>query len=354
MPRPSFSTHPWGVALSPLNVRFPLAVNVAASFHGSDLLPMDPKPAAAARTTSFAVGAIACLALSLLAALPGAGAATVVVTPTDLASWQLRHGSCGAPTTGNQTFEAGPASPPLGSGSLQISVGSNGDSFETFRHSGLNGTRLSDLTSLSYSSYTEVDGLGGQAIYLILAVSTTGGNVVDDQLFFEPVYQSGHNASIPAQGPLVATLWQSWDALRGGWWSVNGFAGAGPGSNVRTLADYAAAFPAASLVDGSSGGIRLSTGCGGGAWVGFVGNVDNVTLGNAVQTTTYDFEATAPPATGSTTTSASLSSTTDPGSDGSSTTSTTEVPFFPSWAALGVALLAGVGGAYFVLRRRLR
>ncbi len=308
---------------------------------------MNPKPTT---TRTLHLTLIPAIALALaLAGLPGAAAAPTVVSPTDLDGWQFRHGTCGAPTTGNQTFEPGPAVPPLGTGSLQISVGANGDSFETFRNSGFNGTLLSALTSLGYSAYTDVDGVGGQAIYLILAVSTTGGNVVDDQLFFEPAYQSGQSASIPTQGPLAVDVWQPWDALIGGWWSLNGFAGAGPGADVKTLAEYSAAFPNASLVDGASGSVRLSTGCGSGAWPGFVGNVDNVTIGSAVRTVTYDFETMS-----STTTTSSTSSTSSSGTNTTSSTSTTEVPFFPTWAALGIGLVAGVGGAFLLVRRRVR
>ena len=44
----------------------------------------------------------------------------------------------------------------------QINIGTDGDSFAGFRTTEFNGVPLSALTSLSYSTYTQVDGSGDQ------------------------------------------------------------------------------------------------------------------------------------------------------------------------------------------------
>src|SRR3712207_6705853 len=72
------------------------------------------------------------------------------------------------------TFITGPGSPPLGTGSAQFSMGSHGNNAAQLRNPNFHGTKLSDLTALSYSTYVTQDGSGGQAPYIILQVDTDG------------------------------------------------------------------------------------------------------------------------------------------------------------------------------------
>jgi len=99
------------------------------------------------------------------------------------------------------------------------------------------------------------------------------------------------------QPSLADSTWQTWDALNGGWWSVEGTAGAGPGTNVKPLSAIIAAEPDATIVNTATGqgGFRVATGYGTGAWDNFVGNADAVTIGVSGNSTTYDFELTPPP-----------------------------------------------------------
>jgi hypothetical protein len=224
-----------------------------------------------------------------------AEAATVVTTPSNFAAsgWAQQHASCGAnPSTGSQTLVNGPGTPPLGSGSYNFTVGSDGDSFETIRYSNLNGVLLTDLDALSYSTYVSQFGSGGQAPYLLLNVDYTGDNAFDDQLFFEPVFQTGAYSGdpVPNQGTLVTGSWQTWDARVGGWWSAN----AGGGPPLVTLASFAAAHPGARIVNAGSpagaGGFRIATGCGGADWTNFIGNADNLSVTVSGNNTTVNFE----------------------------------------------------------------
>jgi hypothetical protein len=214
----------------------------------------------------------------------------VLVWPPNQNGWTIQTSS-----TATAGFVEGPATPPLGVGSGRLSVGSDGDGAAQFRQSNFNGTPLSDLTALSYSSYTSNDGtapaVGDQTVYVMLNVDLDGNGTNDTILFFEPEYQHGYTSAVPDQGDNVLNTWQTWDALHGGWWSTTGAAGANPGGDVKPLSDIVAAFPNARIHNSAtSGSLRLVAGFGAGSWDNFVGNVDNVTVAVGLASATYDFE----------------------------------------------------------------
>jgi hypothetical protein len=231
------------------------------------------------------------LAISVILLPTTALMATLKVTPSSLQGWQTQ-----ASGTASVTFEQGPATPPLGVGSAELRVGSDGNSDAQLRHPGYAGTMLSNLTTLSYSTYVEQFGSGGQAPYLILNVDNNGDGVADDQLFFEPVYQNGMFSGDPVPNqcganPNCVTLnqWQTWDARNGAWWALS----AGTfGPPLITLNTYIAAHPNATIVNSSTGlgGVRIVVGFGAPAWNNFIGNVDNFTIGVSGNNTTYDFD----------------------------------------------------------------
>ena len=211
---------------------------------------------------------------------------TVKVSPAALDGWATQTSG-----TASTAFVAGPETPPLGTGSAQLSVGADGNSGAQVRYTGAAGTKVADLTALSYSTYVEQDGAGGQAPYVILNIDNDNNGTVDDQLFFEPVYQTGAYPGdpVPNQGPLVVGEWQTWNALDGGWWAVS----AGTfGPPLVTLDSYVADHPDATIVNSANGlgGVRLVAGFGAGAWDGFVGNVDNLTVATSLDSNTFVFE----------------------------------------------------------------
>jgi uncharacterized repeat protein (TIGR01451 family) len=243
-------------------------------------------------------GRVPLLIILILAIGIGAHAQTLVVTNSNLQGWvpsAVDVGPGGGGVLGTippaSTFlGAGFETPPAGVGSVHFSVGSDGADAARMRHGGYAGVLLSNLTALSYSTFTEVDGSGGQSPYLILSIDTNGDTTADDFLFFEPVYQTGSYPGdpVPNQGMLVADTWQTWNALVGGWWSANAMTGGPP---LVTLATYAAANPTARIVNsGGAGGVRIQTGSGAGAWNNFLGAADNFTIGVSGTNTTYDFE----------------------------------------------------------------
>ena len=252
-------------------------------------------------------------------------AASVILTvyPGNLEGWQAQTAPGAQPSpssTPSVTFVAGPKTPPVGSGSAQLSVGSDGGASAQLRHPGYAGTVLptptpepsgtpigdidypaaaDELTEITYSTYVQQAGSGGQAPYIVLDVDYDDDGTRDDQLVFEPRYQ-GSDACINVG--VSAGEWQTWNTLeRGCWYSLGGEAGTGPGS-VKRLRDITAARPTPKIVNSASGegGVRVVAGLGAGAWDNFVGNVDKFQIGvgedpeGSPNLTVYDFEPSAP------------------------------------------------------------
>ncbi|MBK9129415.1 MAG: HYR domain-containing protein [Phycisphaerales bacterium] len=197
-------------------------------------------------------------------------------------------------------FVNGPATPPLGSGSIRLTTGP-GDPPPPPPVSGAGGkswlathahdnTLLSAITTLSYSTYVSLS--SGAAAHLTpainLYVDLDGNGSCNTTLVFEPVYV------VSQQGPVVKGVWQTWDTLNGpGWWytSNGGFPAQlpQPGNEFKPLSHYVALFPNAKIVSwGGLPGLNIVTGqnTSGAPWQNFDGNVDNVVFNAAV----YDFE----------------------------------------------------------------
>ena len=269
----------------------------------------------------------------LLLVAASAGATTVVVDPASMDGWTLQVVDTGGTSGG---FQAGPAVAPLGAGSLHEVIGPNGDDFVSLRNVDYQGVKLSEFTTLAYSTYVTTN-VSCQATYIQLSLDLDGNGIfdplgADDILFFEPCYQTGTYAMVsgppvpdqcPATHPdCVATgFWQTWNALGGGWWSLKDGFGGPP---LRTIPDYIATYGDASVINTNAclGGVRLTAGGGAGAWDNFDGNADAFTIGVNGTDTTYDFEpgpGSPPPCDPNSTTTTSTTT---------STTSTT-CPEFP-------------------------
>jgi hypothetical protein len=217
--------------------------------------------------------------------LATASATTIQVTSGSPENWTFTNSD---PSV-SQTFVNGPAPAPLGTGSLHVQIGADGDQYTIARNDAdVVGTALSAVTALSYSTY-ESDYVDGQAIYLSLILSN------NDRLYFEPVYQTGTYGGDPVPNQCAAVpncaglnQWQTWNALAGGWWSNDGYGGSNGGPPNFTLATYAADHSGVTI-----SAIRLVAGGGAGAWDNFDGNVDNLRIATAASDTTWDFEPSA-------------------------------------------------------------
>jgi hypothetical protein len=140
----------------------------------------------------------------------------------------------------------------------------------------------------------------------VIAISTDGSGTLasEDSLFFEPPYQTPGtgNPALPNQGAPALNTWQKWNVFTGGLWDNDGSYNPGTteGSTlgVGSLADFLALYPNATIMNNTAGagneGITLFVGEGSPS-DNFNGYVDNVTIGTASGTTTYDFEPTVVP-----------------------------------------------------------
>jgi hypothetical protein len=216
----------------------------------------------------------------------------VVVQPSNMRGWAFNLSGSGA--TGTGTFSRGPATPPLGQGSVKFILGADGDYVE-LRHGGYTGSLLATIRDLSYSTYVPT-GSGSsndntcQAPYLILTIDNNNDGDPDDNgdniLYFEPCYQ-------PVA--VVRDAWQTWNAQSGQWYPGYNDDGSDrvTGPPTQTLQEYAATHPNARIVNSSNGrgGVRIDAGGGGEITSNDVYYADAYKIGfGSGSTTTYDFE----------------------------------------------------------------
>ena len=246
-----------------------------------------------------ALGALLLSALLAVGAAP-AQAAITTVAPATPGIWQpLLIDATGADLPagdGGATFVTGPAGQPLGAGSASlVTATGHGNGAAQFHSTAFAGTLLSAIRTMAYATHATQTN-GSQLPYIRLTVDVDGNGSADDQLLFEPVYQSGF-ALVPPQAPIQIGAWQAWNARDGGWWAVGGLGGATPGAGVKTLDAIIAAAPQARIVNTSArnGGVSLSSGVVAAA-ERFAGNVDAFTIDTGAGPTTYDFEPGPPPA----------------------------------------------------------
>jgi hypothetical protein len=202
------------------------------------------------------------------------------------------------PYYGTAALVPGPATPPIGTGSAHLATAAGaGDGAAAIATESYDGTLLSSLTSLRYSTY-DVSNNGQQFPYLAISINTNDLAGDTDTLFFEPPYQqpSTGNPSLPDQGAPVQNEWQTWNAFTGGFWDYNGIGNPGtpegstPG--VEPLSAFVATYPDATIASSGYpglGGIAMQVGFGGPS-DNFDGYVDNFTIGIGGVNTTYNFD----------------------------------------------------------------
>lgn len=221
-------------------------------------------------------------------------AGNVTVNPANMNGWETRSSDSTAITS----FRTGPASAPIGNGSVQFNTGTDGDQYTMLYTTAYGGVPLSSITSIGYSTYVHSN-VDGQAPYLVLRIDNTGDGNYDDRLYFEPTYQNGVYGP-PTQCPSFPSLcvghdtWQTWDAFAGVWYDETT-------STYQTLATYLLGHPTATIVNypsagptASPAGVYFVAGAGAPNWNNFSGNVDAFKIGISGAENTYNFEA-APP-----------------------------------------------------------
>ena len=184
------------------------------------------------------IGIVAAASLLIVAAgSTAAVAATTNVNVTDgnLQGWVQQAFDGATSLTPNQQFVAGPGTPPLGGGSLKLSLSTaeNNNRVEVFRTGQYDATPIANLETLTYSTFTPATAGTQEPAYLRLFVDTDGVAGADDTLTFFPA-----SNGTPASG-----TWQTWNAgADTALWSVD------DGPATTTLATYLATNGTATIV----------------------------------------------------------------------------------------------------------
>ncbi len=216
-----------------------------------------------------------------------AEANVVTVSPVNMGSWLFySDGSPGFPEGPNNSlgsFVAGPGSPLRGSGSAEISV--NGERRTNLATYAFANTKLSDITTLRYSTYNPSAGNGGSAVrsaYINFNVSFDGADTWQRRLVFLP----------KDNGVFPQNSWKEFDAIRGGnaLWRFSGPTWpdtAISGETPRTWSDILASYPNIKIRETDAHmGLRVGEPYND----GYTENIDTFTFGTNSGTTIYDFE----------------------------------------------------------------
>lgn len=238
------------------------------------------------KPTSLALAAGFLLALGIPSAALAAPSTEVVLEadvtrqaentpPTD--NWVV-YTRAGTPPTA-ATFREGPATPPLGTGSLELTTATGGEKVFAFNYDHV-GTTLSEVDSVSYSTYRSA-GSAQQVAALNVQIDLNGTETPGgfSTLVFEPVYNTD-------QGVVVSNEWQDWTASGSGvWWStqpINDQCAGATAACDRTWDEIVASNPNAVVL-----GVGPNQGSGN---PGLTTAVDAFTFDE----TTYNFESVAP------------------------------------------------------------
>jgi len=165
---------------------------------------------------------------------------------------------------------------PTGGTSAYFVTGSQPYGWAEIRNPNFTGTQLSSLSALSYMTYVSGSAVSQVAPWMILNIDINDDGEWDDLLYFEPQDQGQS---------VLLNQWQTWDALNGSWWSVDGVAGM-TSVNPKAISEYLNVYPNAKIVNSSAGGgVRVAAGFQSVPW-NFVGYADNITVGGSF----FDFE----------------------------------------------------------------
>ncbi|MFT4038493.1 MAG: hypothetical protein QM692_09960 [Thermomicrobiales bacterium] len=216
------------------------------------------------------------------------GVCTVYVTPADTGGpWVALV----APYTVDNsvlTFQNGPATPPFGSGSVNLTVTDDSFVLANYQYSGV---LLRDITTLAYATYQPSSNTDDptNAGKLLMSIDFFGQNLPYEGIMFTP----------SDNGTVQQDAWQTWDAINSGaaLWSYAQGCGCDwpnstiPGSTLRTWADITSTYKLARITtaDPLFGVVVENTDSG----MTFADDVNTLTFGTTSGTTRYVFGLTA-------------------------------------------------------------
>jgi len=229
----------------------------------------------------------------------------ITVTESNLHGWAKDE-----QYLGKISFANGPSKPPLRKGSLEFNAPVNGHGRQVrMRTDGYLGVLLSSITQLSYSTFVQKAGSKRDVPLLVLLVDIDDDGIEDYHFSFDPRFQNPNDTTgIPTnlgwykpkkmndkairwQYPIRQKVWQTWDALHGGWFTSTTreqtFDTRPP---MYSFSALICKHPNARIVnDKFGGGVRIQAG-GIPMADNFIGNADAFTIGINGKTTVYDFE----------------------------------------------------------------
>jgi hypothetical protein len=245
--------------------------------HKTGLTKVKTKLAIAFTTLGLGVGGV----IGSVAIFGAAHATStpVTVTTTNPQGWAVVQDNSG--TTGGGSFVTGPGTPPLGAGSAELYTNNSNDGY-FLAGSLLGGTKLADITSLSYSTYVQTgNNTIAPSLQFDVSQDVSDSSTYQGRLVYEP-YQND---------TVTDRVWQSWNALNGEWWlshSSTQFNNDCSQSSPCTFSELTRLYPNIGVRNLFGGVVGFKAGSG---WtVPFVGNIDAFTVGVNDNDTTYNFE----------------------------------------------------------------
>ena len=209
----------------------------------------------------------------------------ITVTSSDVGTSWFSGSPADTRSGGAVSFISGPATAPLGAGSLQMTTtdayGTSQAKAQLFNYSYI-GTPLANIDALSYSAYKSSTSTNSAAQTMGLNMEIDAGDGAGfTTLVYEPVYQPA------GVGAIATDTWQTWNAFNGGngiWWSTHTIPGVCAFTCYVSWSTIVAHNHNATVL----GGLGFNVGSG---WVGqFSGNADALTVGVSGNTKIYDFE----------------------------------------------------------------
>jgi hypothetical protein len=188
---------------------------------------------------------------------------------------------------GSGSFVSGPATPPIGFGSAQLTTNTTLDG-QILAKAGYQGVKLSTFKSLKYSSFQSTTNISNiTAIALQFNIDkdvTDANNSYQGRIVYEPYNNTA--------GTVPLGTWNQWDAINSGnakWWFSNStvFGTGCAQANPCTISHILALYPNIGI-NSVYGAVIFKAGSG---WTTpFKGSVDKLIVGTALDTTTYNFE----------------------------------------------------------------
>lgn len=209
----------------------------------------------------------------------------LIVKPTSLQGWLVFNDGLTTPAVAD--FVTGPGTPPLGTGSFETNIAAAANKIVFGRSDAIyNGVLLTTLSSLSYSTYVSPASTKSSNWYISVYLDTTGtGTTYNYRLDYAP----------PGT---VKGVWQTWNTLSAAqpYWLLYNKA-AGTYGSIGSFATVTAGLPAGTrVINGFNTmpaypSIKFAMGDSASNYVGFIGNIDNITIAfTGVANTTWDLE----------------------------------------------------------------